>query len=258
MYFEIFETYPAQIISQTFSSISIPVVNYIGDKRIIEHLKLYLPNNDADEIVKTIKNFYDFCESALSNESKKKSFDINIKNMDMTSYVRYTFKAVPTQIKISLDEVNINKMKISFLYSSSSITNKHMIIETSTFFFIFSCLINIRNFFEYNSWSFGSAIKTQSILQLRAITDKLFDELIVSPNFKGYYESRYRRTTNNKGKELQSVYEAIRKCGKSYNVKEYSVFTVEEQPFLMLENTEDEEILLFEYKYVSKMFDIEI
>lgn len=261
MYFEIVETYAAEIIDTTLKTVTIPL-NIPCDKEYVkETIKLHLKNDEQGVLsVDTINRFLNFCEGilALSDDSSDIfEYIFNLRNIEQNTFVRTRFKVLPTLASLRINKENPNQINIVFMHKSSSVTNIEFKIGMSTFYFIFSSLINIRNYIDFNSLSFNTEAKNQ-LLKFKARIDKVFDELIVSEVFKGTYECRLARCVDRVRKGEHTVMSAIKNGCRYYGVKSYSMFTLYDYNFMLFEHNDSEETALFEYKFMSKIYDIEI
>ena len=262
MYFEIIETYPAELFDSTLSFLKIPVQMGTDKLKYEECVKLILKNDSqVTESYNIIEAFLNFCETTLQlkhNDLDTSSLKLDLNTLEENAFVKTNFRAIPQIAYITVDKENPNEMKIIFSHSSSSIIDVSFKLKVSTFYFIFSSLINIRNYIDYSSLSLNSRLKTQ-IMRLKIRIDMLFDELITNDILKGFYECRLTRATDSrKQEESQTVLSAIKSSSKYYGARSYSVFTVNDYTFMLIEHDEFSEVSLFEYKIKSKVYNIDL
>lgn len=259
MYFEIIETYPAEIFDSSLNFMNIFIKNTDGKNTIKESVKILLNNSSAEASVRIIESVLNFCYAVISNDNNSElcELKIDLKNLELNTFVRTSFRVVPDSAKIVVEKDKPNAMYIVFSHESASLTDEKFNIGISTFYFIFSCLINIRNYVDYNSHSFTSAVKKQ-VLTFKTSIDMLFDMLIVSDKFKGLYECRLAKSTDSIKKEEDTVLSAIKNGSRSYGVKAYSMFTVYDYPFLVIEHNDKEETALFEYEFKNMIYKVNI
>ena len=259
MYFEIIETYPLELFDATLSFLKVPIQIKSNNDKYEECVKLFLKNDDkGTESYGIIEAFLKFCENTLQfseNNLKTSSLSLNLNTLELNAFVKTNFRVVPTSARIDVEKEDPNEMKIIFSHTSSSITDVKMKIGISTFYFIFSSLINIRNYIHYNSISVDSPLKKQ-IMRLKMRIDMLFDELITSDNFKGEFECRLSRTSDTVSKIEQTVMEAIKSGSRYYGVKPHSIFTVNDYSFMLIEHDGFSEVSLFEYKFKNMIYSI--
>lgn len=260
MYFEIIETYPETIVGSNFCYFNIPVSVNDDKKPVRENLKAFIKNDDqGSKSPEGIDAFLEFCEETLSMDKKETpltQFFFNIDTLELTSFVKSHFKVIPTSAKIQVSRSEPNRMSIIFSHESSSVTDVKFNLGISTFYFMFSALINIRNYIEYNSHGYTSSIKKNTI-KYKSKIDKVFDELIVNDIFKGLYPCRLRRSVEGNHLNEQTVMTAISKSCNFYGVRSYSMFTVNDYVFMLFEQNNNEEIPIFEYKFKNLIYNLE-
>ena len=260
MHFEIIETYPLELFDSALDSVRLTIRQGDGKDKCEEAIKIFIKNdeegNETPEIIDSVLNF---CENALTlgkREEKAATLEIKVKKCELNTFVRTKFKKVPDFVKLFIHKDDPNIVNLIFPRCSSSLSDIRMKLSISAFYFIFSALINIRNYIDYNTLSFSSPLKKQ-ILRFKARIDKLFDELIVSDFFKGNYECRLARASDTIRNADRTVYEAIRNGSAYYGVKSYSMFTVNNYTFMIVEHSDFGEISLFEYEFRSKIYYID-
>lgn len=259
MYFEITETYPAEIIDSNLMTLSVPLAVSYGSGIVRESIRLLIDNDkNGENAISIISGFLKFCQSVINKRTDSSSspvFSLDLKGIEKNIFIKSIFKYEPKQIQLKIYNEAPNRMRIVFPSGSSAIKSLSFNIGMTTFYFMFSALINIRNYIDFNSLDFNSSAKNQ-LLKYKTWIDEVFDSLIVNNVFKGIYECRLSRCVDDVPKEERTVITAIKNSVGYYGVKSYSRFTACDYNFMLFEHNDIEETALFEYKFKCKIYDI--
>ena len=111
MYFEIIETYPAELFDSTLSFLKIPVQMGTDKLKYEECVKLILKNDSqGTESYNIIEAFLNFCETTLQlkhNDLDTSSLKLDLNTLEENAFVKTNFRAIVSAHLSCHPEVNV-------------------------------------------------------------------------------------------------------------------------------------------------------